>query len=565
MNSNSTVLLDAHLAQIKQEQAPDLADQEFFEIFSVQQLLKNADLSIDEIKESITDGTKDGGIDAFFLFIDGVYISNVDEEDVRVKKSSLFEVYLIQSSTEQGFKERKVNSIKISSNLIFNLSKQDGDLETRFNSTLYEKSIQFRKLYMKNTTLFPELKVNIFYINKSPKKPNRELFDLSRSIENDLGELFKNQFSCEFNFIDVDKLWELTCKDQKQTFEFTASENPISTSERDVMCFVKLREFYNFVTEDDKIIYFLFESNVRDYHGNVEVNKNIRNTLDAGDQSKEDFWWLNNGVTIVCTEFKCTGPKLTIESPRIVNGLQTSHVVFDYFSNSQNKLTDNRNILIRIINPEDENSRDRIIKATNSQTTIPPAQLRATDDIQKDIEKFFKANDLYYDRRKNFYRNQGKPLNKIIGIAPLAQAVHAILFEKPHESRAKPSSLIKKDEIYKQIFNETYDLNIYLNCARIMMEVEQFMKQEESKSYSKDLKYHLALYATCKKVGKSKIVVSDLAIPNTPAFEESELKDSIKELNDTIKAQLTEGTSFNTFLKNVKSTEVVRDLISDNK
>ena len=75
-----------------------------------------------------------------------------------------------------------------------------------------------------------------------------------------------------------------------------------------------------------------------------------------------------------------------------------------------------RSVLIRIIVTEKAEERDRIIKATNFQTSIPPASLRATERLQRDIEEYFLHNGLYYDRRKNYYKNIGKPQDKIVSI-----------------------------------------------------------------------------------------------------------------------------------------------------
>ncbi|GAI16788.1 unnamed protein product, partial [marine sediment metagenome] len=66
----------------------------------------------------------------------------------------------------------------------------------------------------------------------------------------------------------------------------------------------------------------LFEANVRDYQGKVEVNKAIGNTLLSA--YSEDFWWLNNGVTVVASQASLSGKTLVVEDPQIVNGLQTS-------------------------------------------------------------------------------------------------------------------------------------------------------------------------------------------------------------------------------------------------
>jgi hypothetical protein len=85
---------------------------------------------------------------------------------------------------------------------------------------------------------------------------------------------------------------------------------------------------------------------------------------------------------------------LTIEDPQIVN----------YFQ-KHNTIDEKRNLLVRVIVPPVTESRDRIIKVTNSQTQIPVASLRATERIHRDIEEYLRPHGLFYDRRKNFYKN----------------------------------------------------------------------------------------------------------------------------------------------------------------
>ncbi|WP_309500366.1 AIPR family protein [Streptomyces shenzhenensis] len=51
-----------------------------------------------------------------------------------------------------------------------------------------------------------------------------------------------------------------------------------------------------------------------------------------------------------------------------------------------------RLIQVRILVTGNQAARDAVIRATNRQTTVPVASLRATDDIQRQIESYF------YDR-----------------------------------------------------------------------------------------------------------------------------------------------------------------------
>ena len=147
----------------------------------------------------------------------------------------------------------------------------------------------------------------------------------------------------------------------------------------------------------------------------------------------------------------------------------------------------------------------------NRQTSIPEASLRATDDTQRRIEAFFESNDFYYDRRKNYYRNNGKPMDRIIGIPLLAQTIMAVGLSRPDDSRARPSSLLKSDKNYQTMFSSDIPLHIYLWAAKAQKEVDGFLQTAEagaSTSERTNLRFHLAMLATakllCTRVGSPK-------------------------------------------------------------
>jgi hypothetical protein len=68
---------------------------------------------------------------------------------------------------------------------------------------------------------------------------------------------------------------------------------------------------------------------VRDYQGDVEVNREIRDALE--NPGNEEFWWLNNGITILASKANYAQGDLVLDDPQIVNGLQTSIEIFEYF------------------------------------------------------------------------------------------------------------------------------------------------------------------------------------------------------------------------------------------
>ena len=263
------------------------------------------------------------------------------------------------------------------------------------------------------------------------------------------------EFRC--NFLGARSLLDPARQAPTTAYELKLAENPISsTGDVAFVCLVSLKSMFAFITDDQgQLNRHIFEANVRDYQGKTQVNEQIQDTLQH--PGAEDFRWLNNGITVLATRATQSGKSLTIENPEIVNGLQSSSEIHAYFRMS-NTEKESLNVLVRVIVPNAAESRDRIIKATNSQTAIPPASLRATDRIHRDIEQHPRPFGIYYDRRKNFYKNEGKPIGRIVSIPQMAQAVMAIVLRQPDTPRARPSSLIKRDDEYHRLFNNDYPI-----------------------------------------------------------------------------------------------------------
>lgn len=101
--------------------------------------------------------------------------------------------------------------------------------------------------------------------------------------------------------------------------------------------------------EEDNLV-SVFEDNVRDFQGtNNDVNNGIEKTLKNEDSDL--FSVLNNGVTIVASSISTTGDNFTIRDYQIVNGCQTSNVLFN---NRKGDYINNVNIPIKIIATDDD-------------------------------------------------------------------------------------------------------------------------------------------------------------------------------------------------------------------
>jgi len=256
---------------------------------------------------------------------------------------------------------------------------------------------------------------------------------------------------------------------------------------------VKLKTFRDFLEDEPNVLAErIFESNVRGFAQDSAVNEAITTSLEKP-VGQPNFWLLNNGVTIIAAKaVPASHILLSIEDPQIVNGLQTSRVIFDYFTKNKD-IVDERTVLVRVIQTGDQAIHDKIIRATNSQNKMAPASLRMTDQIHRDIEELFKKADLFYDRRKGFYRDQGKPVRKIVSVNAVAQAVIAILLQRPDDARARPGDYFKDDDKYDSVFaNAKIPLTAYLTCTELVRVVERFLESQIVPTWDeKNIKFYV--------------------------------------------------------------------------
>lgn len=547
--TNDQIILTQIIEEKCAESDNELSVPEYFEIYSASEILKDHDLTYDDISYGIVGDGGDGGIDSIYTFLNGELLKEDTEINSNQKKNHI-ELVVIQSKTSASFKEDAVVKFRESAEDLFNLGNNPDEFTGRYNAELIEKSKLFRNAYSKLAGSFPHLEIRYYYTTQGTKvHPNVE--GKVPKLREEIGKMFGGaEFS--FVFVGASQLLEMTRNIPSSSRILEVSESPIGTDAGSYLCLVSLSKYFDFVSDSGSLARSIFESNVRDYQGSVVVNTGIRKTLE--DANSENFWYLNNGVTIITPKAVLAGKQLTIEDPQIVNGLQTSHEIHQHFSHLEDPSGDERSVLVRVICEEDEEARDRIIRATNSQTSIPPASLRSSDEIHRNIEDFLKANGFYYDRKKNYYKNQGKPVAKIISIPYMAQAMMATMLLKPDSARARPSTLINSDAEYRKIFSLDFPIDIYLKVIQITKSVEVYLKPDncglelERKSIT-NIKYYVAMMvsiglAGCKEGVFEKIsALPTISIP--PELLASSLEIVLKEFNDLgATDQVAKGSEF---------------------
>lgn len=511
MSKNAQILLENLIEQEFRNNDNYSNISVYFEFFSASQILKNQGLSDDEVDNGIVGKGLDGGCDSIYLFLNNLLITPDVVEHISAPKDSILEMIIIQSKKTTSFGEDAVMKWKTISGNLLDLSKTTTDFTARYNADILEAFTTFRDTYTRLITSRVKLKFRFYYATlASELHPN--VIQQSEELKDTIKGLFPNAV-VEVTFVDSDTLFEMYNAVIENRVNLKFADIPISPNQKNYVALVDLKSYFNFIVNDEgDVRKSFFDSNVRDYQGKNNVNSSISETLHRADDN--DFWWLNNGVTVLASEATLVNNReLQIVNPEIVNGLQTSMEIYNYFSENREALeSEKRSILLRIIVPDNEESRDQIIFATNNQTNIPKATLRVTDPIHLQIEMYFKSRGLFYDRRKNYYKNQGHKPAEIVGVSFLAQCLITIFLKKPDYARARPSTLLNDEKTYNELYEKNNDLEVFYRVALLGKKIQKNVRSgsDYSSAEKSDILYYVLYAVIADVLGKRNITPADI-------------------------------------------------------
>lgn len=565
--SNNKIILEGCIKEFKEENELNFRDSLIFEHFALLQIFKNKNVSYENIIKSIVDGGNDGGIDSIMIFVDDEVIEDLDDlQDFEFKNRTHSHFSITQTKKENSFKESTIDKLITTIPIILDLEKNENALLSRFNSELVNQVILLIEVWKQTAMKGGNISIDYNYITNASEIQVNDVFNQKKD---QLKEITKRAVSTEeidFNLYGCSELLELFQKQKSNRLSIEFKDRPIIIEYNNGIGYVGtvlLNSYKNFITSasggirDD-----LFESNIRHFQGNVDVNRKIKASVESN--TAEDFWWLNNGITIIAEEPTEMVKRLSIENVQIVNGLQTSYSIFNNLIATDEK----RTVLVKIIINSDKEITDNIIAATNSQNPVSPTLLRATEPIHRNIELFFGNNGYYYDRRKNYYKNHGKPSAKIFGIKFTAQSIETIIFGSPHTARSSPTSLLKKEQNYSRIFNPDTNFKAYLNCCLINRLVHNswlHIIDIDLKSKISNFKLHIAKLLLNFLYEKKEIVVQDVINTNISGLEESVFNNTLTFLDNCITTYLEENENKNliNIAKSAAFTNYLNDRINE--
>ena len=388
----------------------------------------------------------DPGIDGVMIFMDDSYVSSVEEVEEAMtgrKRDADVTVAFTQAKTSEAWSKAEINTF-----------------ESAISDFLSEEAAYPHSEYMKLTLVGVRRglkhvgkirdgkpKAQAFYASTARASEDREILAAQQAIKTSLENTgyFSSVEVVLANRDTIVEMWTAAEGQVEATLRVLGSAAFPRTPgiEEGYAVTVKAKDFIDqiLVDKNGRLRQRIFEENVRDFLGlEGDVNKEIAETI--GDPVKQKrFGILNNGVTMIPPDVPVGGLEIFIRDFQIVNGCQTSNVLFE----NREKIEDDATIMLKLIETSDPAVVDDIVRSTNRQAKVDEHQFLATLDAVKALERYFEARGadddlrLYFERRKNqFSHQENVKAIRVFDIKEIARCVAAMFLDRPGHREPLP-------------------------------------------------------------------------------------------------------------------------------
>jgi hypothetical protein len=469
-----------------------LAQSKKFEYFSVFSLLSqevNNNLDKDDLEKIVLDdGVK--GLDAIAITINEKLIFNPEEIQNFELQSIIVNFYFFQSKTSSDFSDSESANFL---DVVIDFFKDSPTYNLDF--TDYKTYLEILEELKKVISRIREINVFCYYSTLGQQQNNLNSINSTINIKRDLIRNFNLFNNITIELVDKNLLlskYKKAITPLQAEFKFENKITLSGTSDVDeaYMGLIPFGEFKKLIMDTDQNkIKSLFNDNLRDFLGfDNPVNKNIKKTLD--NKKFSEFSLLNNGITVIAESNNGKGNTLVLENYQIVNGCQTSNVLYEC-RNIEG--IDTVLIPLKVIITKNENLRDEIIITTNSQSSFTEEQLFAITQFQKNLEDYYHSqktiDKIYYERRTNQYFSISVAKTSIIDIKEQLKSFMAMFFDIPHLVSGNIGKVINN---YKgKFFQKEHDPMPYYLSGLLSKKWDQFVFSNIIYKEFNKFRYHI--------------------------------------------------------------------------
>lgn len=432
--------------------------------------------------DDVVDGGQDKQIDAV----------TIDADD------SAADVWIVQAKNSSSFSSNAL--VQMGNGLRWLLEASKKELDTLGNQPFKDKILEFRGV---KSELGPSnLRLHVAFVAAGSTETLSDEFaqELSaihqRYSDEDLFESFDLRAYGHDELNDLLRARDRRAKsidaDLKIRYDVNKGSviNYRADELRGLVCTVSAQEIAVLVNDDPSGS--VFDLNLRKFlGGRGAVNKDIMQTC-TSPESAHEFWFLNNGITIVCDGFDPNldpdDPRVKLRNLQIVNGCQTATTLAT--AQKDGTLRPEVRVMTRVYETSKSGLVDKIVLTTNNQNRISSRDLRANDVVQIDMERGFAIYDLLYERKQRQHDTAGKDPKSIVPNEAVGQWYLAVVLKNPADGRGRKYKIW--GELYDKVFAAKRPIEPYVVADLLGWRVSEWIKASELKEHQADLKRVLA-------------------------------------------------------------------------
>ena len=175
MATNDTILIDGILDDIISSNGMDDTNEnrgKAFEDFAISELLKNYDLTRDQIIDGLVDGSDDGGIDGLYFFVNGNYVA--DKSAILPRTNAHLEIYVLTCKHHDTYELNPLESLDSSLSELFDMTIKAESLKSKYKSDILAKRELLIHLYRKLSPALTKTNIYIRYISSIVAQLSRQ-------------------------------------------------------------------------------------------------------------------------------------------------------------------------------------------------------------------------------------------------------------------------------------------------------------------------------------------------------------------------------------------------------
>jgi hypothetical protein len=438
-------------------------------------------------------GGADSAIDGVAVIVNGNIVQEAEEIDFFLNRNGSLNVSFsfIQSKTSAKFSGAQILNFLAGIKNFFTAQSSIPE-----NEDLQRLRCIKERIYKNSINLDGAPTLDLFFVTTGDWQEPEHIKGL---IANELDVLKQRGLFSEINFqcTDAERLKQMYREVRGRSlkeidFPAIVALPEIKGVRQSFVGSLSAIEYLKLVTDaDGNLQRNLFYDNVRDFQGQNSVNREIDATLKSGD-GQGALAIFNNGITIIAKKVERISGKIKLTDYQIVNGCQSSHVLFA----NKERVDSGTHIVVKIIETVDSEIAVNVIKATNRQTEVKVEAFESLSPFHKDLEEHFRARatgrrcPIYYERRSKQYENvPGIRSSQVITLSAQIKAFVSACLAQPQSTHRYFGEVL--DSNRSRMFTPGDSLDRYYASAAILNRLENLFKRNILRARYKGFKYHL--------------------------------------------------------------------------